>query len=28
VIIGSERFRDVVQRLELEGIAFREWPTR
>ncbi len=28
VIIGTERFRDAVHRLQLEGITFRELPTR
>ncbi|AKQ63530.1 hypothetical protein A176_000442 [Myxococcus hansupus] len=28
VLIGTERFKDAVQRLGLEGIAFREIPTR
>jgi uncharacterized double-CXXCG motif protein len=28
VIIGTERFKDAVQRLELPGIKFREVPTR
>jgi uncharacterized double-CXXCG motif protein len=28
VIIGTERFRDAVHRLHLEGISFRELPTR
>lgn len=28
VIVGTERFKDAVQRLGLEGITFRELPTR
>jgi uncharacterized double-CXXCG motif protein len=28
MIIGTERFMDAVRRLELDGIAFRELPTR
>jgi uncharacterized double-CXXCG motif protein len=28
VIVGTERFKDTVQRLELDGILFRELPTR
>lgn len=28
VMVGTERFKDAVQRLELEGITFRELPTR
>ncbi|MBZ4407483.1 double-CXXCG motif protein [Myxococcus sp. XM-1-1-1] len=28
VIVGTERFMDAVQRLELSGIIFRELPTR
>ncbi|WP_164017486.1 double-CXXCG motif protein [Pyxidicoccus trucidator] len=28
VIVGTERFRDAVRRLELDGITFRELPTR
>ena len=28
MIIGTERLRDAVQRLELHGITFRELPTR
>ena len=28
MIVGTERFRDAVRRLELDGISFRELPTR
>lgn len=28
VMVGTERFKEAVQRLELEGITFRELPTR
>jgi uncharacterized double-CXXCG motif protein len=28
MIVGTERFMDAVRRLELDGIAFRELPTR
>jgi uncharacterized double-CXXCG motif protein len=28
MLIGTERFREAVQRLELHGITFRELPTR
>ncbi|NTX54577.1 double-CXXCG motif protein [Myxococcus sp. CA039A] len=28
VIVGTERFRDAVLRLELDGLTFRELPTR
>ena len=28
VIVGTERFMEAVQRLALDGITFRELPTR
>ncbi|MFY1826851.1 hypothetical protein ACN47A_13105 [Myxococcus fulvus] len=28
MVIGTERFRDSVLRLELDGLTFRELPTR
>jgi hypothetical protein len=28
VIVGTERFMETVRRLELDGLTFRELPTR